>query len=87
MYILDENSAKALHIQLYEALKEDILNNKKVGDKLPSIRKLANEQNISITTVQSAYSQLYAEGFIESKPKRGYFVAEYLYKNSRSKHF
>lgn len=84
MYILDENSAKALHIQLYEALKEDILNNKKVGDKLPSIRKLANEQNISITTVQSAYSQLYAEGFIESKPKRGYFVAEYLYKNSKA---
>ena len=84
MYILDENSAKALHIQLYEALKEDILNNKKVGDKLPSIRKLANEQNISITTVQSAYSQLYAEGFMESKPKRGYFVSEYLYKNSKA---
>ncbi len=84
MYILDENSAKALHIQLYEALKEDILNNKKVGDKLPSIRKLANKQNISITTVQSAYSQLYAEGFIESKPKRGYFVSEYLYKNSKA---
>ena len=84
MYILDENSAKALHIQLYETLKEDILNNKKVGDKLPSIRKLANEQNISITTVQSAYSQLYAEGFIESQPKRGYFVSEYLYKNSKA---
>ena len=81
MYILDENLDKPLHIQLFEAIKEDILSNKKTRDKLPSIRKLANEHNISITTVKSAYSQLYAEGFIESRPKQGFFVAEYLYKN------
>jgi GntR family transcriptional regulator/MocR family aminotransferase len=81
LHLLDINSHKALHIQLFEALKEEILIEKSVGDKLPSIRKLANELNISKTTVESAYSQLYAEGFIESKPKRGYFVSEYLYKN------
>lgn len=84
MYILNEKLQKPLYIQLFEAIKEDILTQKKTGDKLPSIRKLSNELNISITTVKSAYLQLYAEGFIEPKPKKGYFVNKYLYKNIKT---
>jgi GntR family transcriptional regulator/MocR family aminotransferase len=86
IYILNENIQKPLHLQLFEALKEEILTKREIGDKLPSIRKLASEHNISKTTVASAYSQLYAEGFIESKPKRGYFVSENLYKNIQTLH-
>jgi len=84
LYTLNQNSRIPLHIQLYNALKEDILSKLQAGDKLPSIRKLATLYNISKTTVESAYSQLYAEGFIESKPKSGYYVADILYKNSNS---
>ena len=79
MYILDSNSKIPLHKQLYTQLKEDITNNLTVGDKLPSIRKIATTYNISKTTVQNAYSQLYAEGYIDSKDRSGYYVCEVLF--------
>ncbi len=85
MYILDSNSKVPLHKQLYEQLKLDITNNLNVGDKLPSIRKLASTYNISKTTVQNAYSQLYAEGYIDSKEKSGYYVCEVLFDASVNK--
>lgn len=44
--------------------------------RLPSIRKLAEFLGISTTPVELAYQQLIAEGFIESRPKRGYFVVK-----------
>ena len=44
------------------------------GTKLPSKRKLADFLNISRTTVELAYAQLLAEGYISAKPRVGYFV-------------
>ncbi len=41
----------------------------------PHIETLASQLNISCITVESAYQQLLAEGYVESKPKRGIFVA------------
>lgn len=46
-----------------------------VGDKLPSIRQLVAEHQVSISTVQQAYHQLEMESLIEARPKSGYFVA------------
>jgi len=86
VYILNESSKTPLHIQLYNQIKEDILANYSVGDKLPSIRKVATLYNLSKTTVESAYSQLFAEGYIESRPKSGYYVCELYFdtfKNSK----
>ena len=79
LYKIDATKKKALHIQLYEEIKKDIVQNYQTGNKLPSIRKLSAEYKLSKTTVESAYSQLYAEGFIDSKPKSGYFVTDLLY--------
>ena len=76
LYILDKKSKIVLHIQLFEAIKKDIITNYKVGDKLPSIRKIASTYNISKTTVESAYSQLYAEGYVNSIAKSGYVVID-----------
>lgn len=76
MYILEPNSKIPLHIQLYKAIKDDIVTNYSVGKKLPSIRKVASTYNLSKTTVESAYTQLYAEGYIDSKPKSGYVVID-----------
>lgn len=45
------------------------------GDKMPSIRQLVAQHNVSISTVQQAYHQLEIEGLIEARPKSGYFVA------------
>ncbi|XOB63688.1 PLP-dependent aminotransferase family protein [Campylobacterota bacterium DY0563] len=81
MYKIDQNIEKPIYIQLYEAIKEDIKNNLKAGEKLPSIRKMTLEYKISKNTVQTAYNQLYAEGYIESIPQSGYFVSEDLYEN------
>ena len=79
MYHLDPNDPKPLHIQLYEAIRSDIIAHHVVGDKLPSIRKVALLYNLSKTTVESAYSQLYAEGYIESRPRSGYYVGDYRF--------
>jgi GntR family transcriptional regulator/MocR family aminotransferase len=80
MILLDTNVKTPLHIQLYEALKNAITHEMQTGDKLPSIRKIAQEYAISKNTVESAYAQLYAEGYIESRPKSGYYVADVDYK-------
>lgn len=81
MYKLQKSST-ALYIQLYTQIKEDIKNNILAsGVKLPSIRKMSNDYKISKTTVESAYSQLYAEGYIESLPQSGYFVSKDIVQN------
>lgn len=78
MYSLDAAKTIPLHIQLYEVMKEEITVSLEAGAKLPSIRKLAQMHNISNTTVENAYSQLYAEGYIESRPKSGYYVSDLI---------
>ncbi len=81
MYHLKQKSKIPLHIQLFEALKQDILENYQVDDKLPSIRKIATTYNLSKNTVENAYSQLVAEGYIDSIAKSGYVVIENNYIN------
>lgn len=76
MYVLDANSQVPLYTQLYNALKQTIMTEMEVGSKLPSIRKIAQEYAISKNTVETAFAQLYAEGYIESRPKSGYYVSE-----------
>ncbi|WP_122893171.1 MocR-like pyridoxine biosynthesis transcription factor PdxR [Arcobacter peruensis] len=74
MYILNPKIKKPLHIQLFEELKKDIISNYTIDQKLPSIRKISSSYNISKNTVETAYSQLIVEGFINSRPKSGYYV-------------
>ncbi len=76
MYIINQTIKTPLHIQLYEQVKKDIVENYKVGDKLASIRKVASLYNLSRTTVENAYSQLVVEGYVESYPKKGYIVED-----------
>lgn len=44
------------------------------GDKMPSLRKLAKQLELSLNTVIHGYDLLAEEGWIESRPKSGYFV-------------
>lgn len=84
MYFINKNSKTPLHIQVYEEIKKEIIHNLKVGDKLQSIRKVATIYNLSKTSVESAYSQLIAEGFIDSYPQKGYFVTDTNYENFKN---
>jgi len=82
MFVIDKNNKLPLYIQLYKEIKKDIIANYKSGDKLHSIRKIASLYNVSKITVESAYSQLVVEGYIESYPKSGYIVTDMTNINS-----
>lgn len=73
--ILDKKSSTALYIQLYEYIKSEIINGLlKPNSKLPSIREASSSLKLSKTTIENAYSQLVAEGYIDNLAKKGYFV-------------
>lgn len=76
-YALDKRDGISLYDYLYRCIKEDILKGNIVsGEKLPSKRSLAKNLGISVITVENAYAQLCAEGFIYSLEKRGYYAAD-----------
>lgn len=64
-----------LYRQVYNEIKKGIQKGTfKSLEKIPSKRKLANHLCISVNTVDAAYNQLCAEGYIKSVAKKGYFV-------------
>lgn len=66
-----------LYSQLADSLTEQIRGGLfKTGDKLPSVRHLANREEVSISTVTTAYSILEQRGWVEARPKSGYYVAQ-----------
>lgn len=72
---LDTNSVTPLYQQLYSYIKSEIQSGSlPYGTKLPSSRNLASHLQVSRNTVDTAYSQLVSEGYLEAKAKRGYFV-------------
>lgn len=74
---LDNTINKPIYYQLYEYIKKEIINGNIEGQsKLPSLRKLSQYLNLSKNTIDAAYQQLYAEGYIESIPKIGYRVVD-----------
>jgi GntR family transcriptional regulator / MocR family aminotransferase len=77
MFLVNSNDSIPLYKQLYNQIRENILSGRLAADsKLPSIRDLSNELAISRNTVDGAYQELYAEGYIYSKPRSGYYVSE-----------
>lgn len=72
---IDPHSHTPMYIQIYEYIKDDILRScLPAGEKLPSSRSLAANLQVSRSTVDTAYQQLVAEGYLEAKEKRGFFV-------------
>ena len=76
-YSFDDRGMDFLYEHLYKEIKNDILmGNLKAHEKLPSKSTLAAHLNVSVVTVENAYSQLLAEGYIYSKPKSGFYVCD-----------
>ncbi len=74
--VLNERGPLPLYQQLFLYIRDAIVNRDILpGDKLPSLRALSGSLNISVTTVELAYSQLLVEGYITSKPRSGYLVS------------
>ena len=75
-YDLERRGQLARYDYLYRCIKGDIFSGTlAAGEKLPSKRALARHLQVSVATVESAYNQLAAEGYIVPQEKRGYFVA------------
>lgn len=79
-----EKKELSRYIRVYTYYKELILSEKLlVGNKLPSIRKAAQQFQMSRTTMESAYLLLAAEGYIISKPQSGYYVTDIAQKQKK----
>lgn len=73
--ILDASKSQPLYEQLYQYVRVEIEHNRLAAHaKLPSKRTLAEHLKVSQMTVETAYGQLVAEGYLYSRPKSGYFV-------------
>ena len=74
-YELKKAPGVPLYEALYRCIRSDILTGKlQPGEKLPSKRALSTHLEVSKITVESAYNQLVAEGFVTAREKIGYFV-------------
>ncbi|MBR2504157.1 MAG: PLP-dependent aminotransferase family protein [Oscillospiraceae bacterium] len=79
-YSINHSTNKTAYMQLYEQLRKDIVEGVfSYGTKLPSKRLLAEESDVSVITVEHAYSILCDEGYVEARQRSGYFV---IYKES-----
>ena len=76
-YSFENIESESMYEHLYRCIKQDILQKKlKSGEKLPSKRTFAKNLGVSTITVESAYAQLVAEGYLYTLPKRGYYVCD-----------
>ena len=84
MLHIDYRDSRPIHQQVRDGLRRLMLSGGlQPGEQLPSVRKLATELAINPNTIQRAYAQLEAEGFVYSVAGRGSFVAEDGEQNSR----
>lgn len=76
-YSFENTGSDSLYEYLYKCIKNDILKGNLIpGYKLPSKRSFAKNLGISTITIENAYEQLIAEGYIYSVPKKGYYVCD-----------
>lgn len=57
--------------QIHELIRAGTL---RAGDRVPSVRRLSNQQRVSVSTVLQAYQRLEDIGVIEARPQSGYYV-------------
>ncbi len=73
---MPRQQAQYLHTRVADQVKhlieESIIS---VGDKVPSVREMSKQADVSISTVLKAYETLEADGIIVAKPQSGYFVS------------
>lgn len=75
--IISNTGGKPIYDQIKEQIKNAVLAGElQSGDALPSIRMLAKELRISVITTKRAFEELEREGFIETVPGKGSFVAQ-----------
>jgi GntR family transcriptional regulator len=73
---LNYSDHRPIYEQIKEKTKEYIVSGAmSEHEKLPSVREVASQLAINPNTIQRAYKELEAEGYIYSQKAKGYFVA------------
>jgi GntR family transcriptional regulator/MocR family aminotransferase len=73
---LDRGSSHSLHRQIYRQLREIILAGRVLaGARPPSTRALTKELGVSRTTMELAFDQLRADGYIQGRIGSGTYAA------------
>ena len=74
--IISNSSDRPIYDQIATQIKNMIITEElKPGEALPSMRFLAKELRISVITTKRAYEELERDGFIETVPGKGSYVA------------
>lgn len=74
-YDVSQRGDESIYEYLYLCIRADIENGTiPAGARLPSKRAFARHLGVSLITVEGAYSQLVAEGYVRSEPRRGYYA-------------
>lgn len=72
---LNRQHGQPMYRQIYEKIAERIICGKLCfGEKLPSKKRLAQQLGVSVITIQTAYDMLSDEGYIQSRPRSGFYV-------------
>lgn len=73
--IFDDYTSKPMYMQIRDYIVEEIKSGRLSKDtRLPSVRKFSKHLEVSRTSIENAYNQLLAEGYIISRPQKGYYV-------------
>lgn len=76
-YDMSQRGSLSRYEYLYRRMRDDILSGAiAAGDRLPSKRGLADALGVSLVTVENAYAQLVAEGYVTALERRGYYANE-----------
>ena len=77
MSLAFHSTKESLYLQVYDHYKNLIMEHRiPAGSRMPSLRKCATELKLSRTTIENAYLQLAADGYIMAKAQSGYYVTE-----------
>lgn len=70
-----KTKSEHLYLRIAEKIEQQIMDEVlHIGDKLPSVRMLSKQYDMSVSTVLQAYYHLEGKGLIESRPQSGYYV-------------
>ena len=75
MSLAFHSTKESLYLQVYDHYKNLIMEHRiPAGSRMPSLRKCATELKLSRTTIENAYLQLAADGYIVARAQSGYYV-------------
>ncbi len=76
-YDMGQRGTASRYEYLYRRIRDDILSGAIApGERLPSKRALASQLGVGVVTVEGAYAQLVAEGYVDARERRGYYVVD-----------